>query len=123
MNQLINQLLDLSRLEDNRFHLNWQPLDVIGLLKVLSASYDSLATSRGLQFRATFSEQSGMGVGDPDLLEKVVGNLLSNAIRFAPLGAEVWLDVKLGNEQAVTRATREFRPPKVREYRELTILQ
>lgn len=121
LGQLINQLFDLSRLENKKYPLNWQPLNVTGLLKVLSASFDSLARSRGLNFHSSFPEQQATGLADADLLEKVVGNLLGNAIRYAPMGAKVWLDVVVDSPRKLGTTALGAHPPGVEEFRNLTI--
>ncbi len=117
LGQLINQLLDLSRLENKQFPLKWQPLDVVGMLKVLGASFDSLARSRGLEFRTILPDHAVPGLADADLLEKVVGNLLSNAIRYAPMGERVWLEVSVGDQQELKPGQLGEYPPQAKEFR------
>lgn len=121
LGQLIDQLLDLSRLESRRFPLNWQPLDAFGQMRVLGASFQSLAQMEGLDYRATIPAGSAPCLTDPDLLEKVTANLLTNAFKYAPMGAAVWLDVSLGPETPVQARGAGVQPQAARRYRDLKI--
>ncbi len=91
---LVNQLLDLSKLEAGRVALDPRPGDVAAFLQRLVQSFQPMAERRAiaLQFRA------GPGflpaLFDADLLEKMVANLVSNALKFTPEGGKVWVTVK-----------------------------
>lgn len=121
LGQLINQLFDVSRLENQRYPLNWQPLDAVGLCRSLGASFASLSEERGLSFTARYPEGAGTGDADADILEKILGNLLSNAIRYAPMGAKVWLHVDLGLPGPVPAAAPGNAPPQAITCRQLTV--
>jgi signal transduction histidine kinase/ligand-binding sensor domain-containing protein/DNA-binding response OmpR family regulator len=121
LGQLINQLFDVSRLENQRYPLNWQPLDAVGLCRNLGTSFASLSEERGLKFTARIPEGAGTGEADADILEKILGNLLSNAIRYAPMGAKVWLQVDLGLPGPVPAAALGNAPPQALTCRQLTV--
>ena len=121
LGQLINQLFDVSRLENQRYPLNWQPLDAVGLCRNLGTSFASLAEERGLLFTARYPDGAGTGEADADILEKIFGNLLSNAIRYAPMGAKIWLHVDLGLPGPVPAATLGNAPPQALSCRQLTV--
>jgi signal transduction histidine kinase/ligand-binding sensor domain-containing protein/DNA-binding response OmpR family regulator len=82
--ELVNQLLDLSKLEAGKMSLDTQPVDLIYFLHRITASFSSLADSRQLTFQATMPEGSLWVQADTDKLEKIVTNLLSNAFKFTP---------------------------------------
>ena len=86
---LIDQLLDLTRLEAGHLRPNIVRADLPAFLRHLFASFESLAQSR----RVVFSHQQNFdhreGCFDPDKLEKIVTNLLSNAFKFTPEGGRV----------------------------------
>jgi signal transduction histidine kinase/CheY-like chemotaxis protein/streptogramin lyase len=121
LGQLIDQLLDLSRLESRRFPLNWQPLDAVGQLRVLGASFQSLAQVEGLNFRVSLPSGPVPCLADPDLLEKVTANLLTNAFKYASLGAEVWLEAQVGPELPIRDGAAGMRPDRARRYRNLKL--
>lgn len=88
--QLINQLLDLSRLESGGYPVKASPGNLSGFMKGLVMSFASLAKQKNIGLRYEESRR----VSDPllmkdfyfdqDILEKILTNLLSNAFKFTP---------------------------------------
>ncbi|MDQ4139082.1 MAG: ATP-binding protein, partial [Bacteroidota bacterium] len=87
--QMINQMLDLSRLEAGKLTLHPQPGNLSNLLKVLGGSYASLFESRGITYRYTVPLQPISVQMDNQKLEQIINNLLSNAAKFTPANGEV----------------------------------
>lgn len=91
--RLINQLLDLSRLDTGRLELSARRIDVVDFLRSLVVSFAPRAESDhiSLQF-APAVERADIYV-QPDKLEKIVSNLLSNAFSFTPAHGKIRLSV------------------------------
>jgi signal transduction histidine kinase/ligand-binding sensor domain-containing protein/DNA-binding response OmpR family regulator len=91
---LINQMLDLSKLESGQLKLNLEHRDVINFLKYILNSFQSLAIEKQiqLQFECDFDEFH-MDY-DPNRLQHIVSNLISNAIKFTDENGSVILTVK-----------------------------
>ncbi len=89
LSQLIEQLLDLSRLESGHLPVRWQHGDWCAYLRDLVSSHRTLATSGEIDFKTSWPDNPGHGWFDPDVLEKVVGNLLTNALKFTPPGGAI----------------------------------
>lgn len=81
---LINELLDLSKLEAGKLKLKVAKSDVTLLLRMITASFSSLADHKGIDFSVTLPPNETYIYFDKEQLEKVVVNLLSNAIKFTP---------------------------------------
>ncbi|WP_280640584.1 two-component regulator propeller domain-containing protein [Hymenobacter volaticus] len=92
--QLINQLLDLSKLEAGALHLNAVPGDAALFGRRLLASFASLADSQHVTLRLQAPAAPVPLVFDPEKLEEILTNLLANALRFTPAGGEVALAIK-----------------------------
>ena len=88
--RLINQLLDLSKLDAGAMRLAPTRGDVAGLTRQLAASFAALAEAQGVRFRTEGPVRLPF-VFDGPKLEAVLTNLLSNALRFTPAGGEVTL--------------------------------
>ena len=92
---LINQLLDLSRLENKQLRVQKDSLDITHFLQVLAASYTSLADSKGIHYTYELPDQEASVLADEDKLEKVIINLLSNAFKFTPEGGSVLFSAEM----------------------------
>jgi signal transduction histidine kinase len=84
VNQLFDSLFDLARLDSGKVTLHIETVDVAKLLRDLELQYRPLAEAKGLQLRVR--AQPGTTVSDPILLQRIVGNLISNAVRYTPRG-------------------------------------
>jgi signal transduction histidine kinase len=79
VNDLFNSLFDLAGLEADPLRVNPQEVDLAGLLQDLEAQYAPFARERSLRLRVRGA--TGQVRSDPVLLQRLVGNLLSNALR------------------------------------------
>ncbi len=100
LQQLINQLLDLAKLESGGMKLNFQRSDFIYFLRVLTSSFESLAESRNIQFELSIQGNAYETFFDHDKVETVLYNLLSNAFKFTPDGGRISLHVTLPSENS-----------------------
>ena len=89
--QLINQLLDLSKLEAGKTQLTPTSVDLVGLVKGTLLSFESLAHQKQIALHVTADrDQLTMDI-DRDKIEKILYNLFSNAIKFTPAGGKVFV--------------------------------
>lgn len=91
---LINQLLDLSKLEAGEMELQLEEGDLARFMNNMLASFESLAQSRNIQFEHIQSHINFNTGFDADKLEKILSNLLSNAFKFTSSGGKVNLRVE-----------------------------
>lgn len=84
VNSLFDSLFDLVRLDSGKVTLNVEAIDIHQLLHDLELRYRPLAEARGLQFRVR--TRRGVVISDPILLQRLVGNLISNAIKYTESG-------------------------------------
>jgi len=82
--ELVNQLLDLSRLDSGKMDLQIIKGDVLQLLRSFTASFDSMAERKQIHYHVHFPEQTTLAFFDKDKLEKIFTNLLSNAFKYTP---------------------------------------
>ncbi|RMD58052.1 response regulator [Candidatus Parcubacteria bacterium] len=92
--RLINQLLDFSQLEVGKMSLRAAPGDIVECVKGITMSFASLAERNQIALRFFAKEQPIEVYFDRDKMEKVVINLLANALKFTPAGGEVLVTVE-----------------------------
>ncbi len=91
---LINQLLDLSKLEAGSMELNAEPHNIVSFLKSLFFSFESLAEAQKITLKFESDFQNIPVIYDPDKMEKVFYNLISNAYKFTSAGGEIKVIIK-----------------------------
>ncbi len=92
---LINQLLDLSKLEAGRMELNAEQHNIVSFLKSLFYSFESLAETQKIVLKFESELENIPVVFDPDKMEKVFYNLVSNAFKFTTEQGEISVSIKI----------------------------
>jgi signal transduction histidine kinase/ligand-binding sensor domain-containing protein/DNA-binding response OmpR family regulator len=94
--RLVNQMLDLSKMEAGALQLQLIQGDVVNFLGYLSESFHTFAQSKNIQL-VTYKEQNSLLMDyDPEKLKNVFSNLLSNAVKFTPEGGKIIFHIKKG---------------------------
>ncbi|MGI5232153.1 HAMP domain-containing protein [Actinoallomurus sp. CA-142502] len=102
--QLINDILDLSKVEAGRLDIRPKKLPLVTLLDYVNATSRPIARDRGLDFEVHVAQDApGELFSDEQRLQQILRNLLSNAIKFTPQGR-----VTLRVERAGTEAARDL---------------
>jgi PAS domain S-box-containing protein len=91
--ELVEDLLDLSRIGSGKLRLDVRPVDLAALVETAVASHVPAAEKKGVRLHVATDGRAYAIAGDPGRLEQVVSNLLSNAIKFTPPGGFVGIDV------------------------------
>lgn len=98
--QLINEVLDISKIEAGRMDLSQKPISLRGVFDEIIAQNRVLAESKGLSFTLNYDDRlPEIIIGDRGRIKQIVINLISNAIKFTDKG-EVKIDVILHNKDA-----------------------
>lgn len=87
--QLINDLLDISRIVSGRMRLNVRPFDLIPTIEAVVEVMSPAAAAKGIRLQLVLDPGASRIAGDPDRLHQVFANLLSNSIKFTPKGGRV----------------------------------
>ncbi len=94
LERLINQLLDLSKLEAGRMHLHVRSHNLNKFLSYLVASFSSMAERKHITLSFDPGASNPLLYFDADKLEQVITNLLSNALKFTPEHGKVLVGVR-----------------------------
>jgi signal transduction histidine kinase/DNA-binding response OmpR family regulator len=97
--QLVNQLLDLNKLEAGKMRLVTRPGDIIAFIKRIVDGFKPLAMQKELHLQYNEPTTSLLTVFDHDKLEKILSNVLSNAFKFSKKGNAVVVTVTSPHER------------------------
>jgi signal transduction histidine kinase len=103
--KLINDLLDLVRLESGRMEVKRDPLEVTEFVKGLASAVRQVADDKRLRLETFVDPALGAILADRDKLEKIVLNLVFNALKFTPSGGRVELRTEKQGEEFVLIVT------------------
>jgi len=83
---ILNDILDLSKVEAGKLELEVVPFDLGRLLTSLSSTFAATAGDRGLRLDVDLGSAAGVYEGDPTRLRQILSNLVSNALKFTAQG-------------------------------------
>jgi PAS domain S-box-containing protein len=93
--QLIEDLLDVSRIVTGKLHLDRRPTDTVAVLQSAIEAVQGMADAKEIELEAALDPDAGPVLADPGRLQQVVWNLLSNAIKFSPARGLVRIRLEL----------------------------
>lgn len=100
--QLIEDLLDVSRIVAGNLRLEVKPVDLIELIKVAADAVRPAANTKRIQLRMVMPDSAvSLVCGDPARLQQVVSNLLTNAVKFSAEGGSVDIRLAAGVSEAM----------------------
>jgi len=119
MRRLINQLLDFHKLENDTLPLQVAKSDVVEVVRGVCGVFRFNASQKYIEIAETGLEESFSALIDTDKIEKIIYNLLSNAMKFTPEGGkvEVAFDVVPAKEAGITQPD----AAEVSEYMKITV--
>jgi DNA-binding response OmpR family regulator/two-component sensor histidine kinase len=92
---LINQLLDLSKLDAGNMRLEFIESDIFRTVRVLTSSFMPLADRKKIEYDLKTPSGEYLTFFDPDKLEKIIANLLSNAFKYTPAEGYIGCNIKV----------------------------
>lgn len=119
LGNLFKDLLDVTRLEDNRIQVKPVPIELSGFVKKFADEYSLKFKEKNLTYSfGAGSEKSGrfLGAGkvveqtvyafvDVDFLGEILANLIENAIKYTPVGGAIWVNVQGDGDKALINVT------------------
>jgi len=97
---IINDLLDMSRIISGKLHLDVQPVYLHDIVQNSIEAVRQTAEAKDIRIQPMLDTRMGLVRGDPNRLQQVLWNLLSNAIKFTPKGGRVQVILERVNSHA-----------------------
>jgi len=91
--RLVNNILDISRLNAGAIKLDRKNLDIVSLAREITESVRLYAQQKNISLKFSSAQESLVIALDEDMFERMLLNLLSNAIKFTPAGGEISVSV------------------------------
>jgi two-component system cell cycle sensor histidine kinase PleC len=107
---LINELLDLSRIEAGKYELNEEGISLVNIAEDCRRMLEIRARSKGIELVADFDEKLPKLWGDERAIRQVCLNLLSNAIKFTPQSGRIIFKVAAGENNCQMISVRDNGP-------------
>jgi PAS domain S-box-containing protein len=89
LTQIVEDVLDVSRIISGKIRLNVQPVDLPAIVNEAVAAILPAADAKAIRVQTAVDPEARPVSGDPDRLQQVVWNLMSNAVKFTPQGGRV----------------------------------
>ncbi len=95
---LINQMLDLGKLDAGAIKPNFHKGDVIKYVEYLTESFDSYAGNKNIDLNFTSNVDEAYTFFDKEMMLAILSNLISNAIKFTPNGGQIDINISVSDE-------------------------
>ncbi|OPY57683.1 MAG: Alkaline phosphatase synthesis sensor protein PhoR [Pelotomaculum sp. PtaU1.Bin035] len=99
LTRLIDELLNLSKIEDHKSAPDWQPVVMEQLIKRVVAIFQPRAAEKNLTIKINLPENLPVIQGDPDMLSQVLINLIDNAVSYTQAGGEICVCASVGENE------------------------
>jgi len=100
MGRLVNDLLDLARMESGKVNLRYESIELTGYIERIVYKFNGLAKEKGILLNVKAASEETYWEFDHDRIEQVLTNLIDNAIRHTPSGGTVevsqWIEERSG---------------------------
>lgn len=98
MLKLVNNLLDLATIDAGNLQIDYQPVELAGLIEHNVYLNGMLAQRKGMRIELDLAPALPQVFVDPVKIEQVLNNLIANAVKFAPLDSTIFVKVRAGDD-------------------------
>ncbi|MBP1640483.1 MAG: tmoS 24 [Bacteroidetes bacterium] len=113
--RLINQLMDMRKIDNNQMRMHFQETDIIFFLKDIMMSFDYLAKNKKIDFRLINNIEYLKAWIDQSNFDKIIFNVLSNAFKFTPEGGKITVYLNTGEDTNTSGALKNYFEIKIQD--------
>lgn len=106
--QLINQLMDIRKIEKGQMKLHFHDTNLVMFINNLISNFQIVAQQKQITLSFSPEEDEINAWIDPDNFDKVMNNLLANALKFTPDGGQITISLRKGENAACTSPLRKY---------------
>ena len=117
LTKMTNNVLDLTKMENGQIEMHIRPFDINESIVSIALTFEQRVNEKKIKMNFQFLQEKLYVSADPDLIERVIYNLLDNAIKFTPEGGRITLETEVKNDTAeiTVRDSGSGVPPEDRE--------
>lgn len=101
--QLVNELLDTSKVDKGKYQVQFTSSDLEAFARSIVSDFQAEAKEKNIELNFSAQLQEKNQVFSTDVIEKILNNLISNALKYCPNGARIQVNIKDSNEQIAIR--------------------
>jgi PAS domain S-box-containing protein len=101
LSKLVSDVLDISRIAAGKTRINRRRCDIVAVLDAALDIIRPAADAKGVQLERDIPVDTALAVVDPDRIQQVMWNLLTNAVRFTPRGGRITVGLRLNPSELV----------------------
>ncbi|WP_242834278.1 sensor histidine kinase [Clostridium pasteurianum] len=101
--RLVNNLIDITKIDSGYFDINETNNNIIKLVEDITLSVADYIEDKGLSLTFDTEVEKKIIACDPEKIERIFMNLLSNAVKFTPYGGSIMVNIEDGNENICLR--------------------
>jgi signal transduction histidine kinase/ActR/RegA family two-component response regulator len=105
LSQLIDDLVDVSRVASGKFRLDVRPIDLLPVIRAAVEAQRPASDAKQIRLQLVLDERAGMISGDSERIQQVMANLLSNAIKFTHKGGSVQITLQRAESHVEIRVS------------------
>lgn len=101
--RLVNNIIDITKIDSGYFDMNEYNIDIINLIENITLSVSDYIENKGLSLIFDTSIEEKIIACDPEKIERIILNILSNAVKFTPKGGKIMVNIEDCNENICIR--------------------
>ena len=110
INRIVNQLMDIRKIDSGKLNLNYRQTDIIPFIKDIMQSFEQLVQAGGIRFTLDTPLEENMLWVDQGNFDKMIFNVISNAFKHTPEGGEIRVSVSrpISNDGLLSSAVSQY---------------
>lgn len=106
--RLINQLMDIRKLDKGQMHLKFRETDIVGFIDDLMTTFEYQAQKKNIQFTFAHKDEEMKVWIDLNNFDKILLNILSNAFKYTPESGEIKVELSTGKDESAKGPLRKY---------------
>ncbi|MGL5085506.1 MAG: sensor histidine kinase [Clostridium sp.] len=115
MLKLINNLIDANRFENNYYELNKDNIDIVSMIEGTISCIDKYAVQKNISLIFDTNEEECIMAVDPQVIDRIIMNLISNAIKFSPRDKNIYINLNINRDNEEVKISVKDEGPGISE--------